>query len=250
MHQTVTKQTDTAIDFSVHQPFKEKFENNFFQELSLLKISYVDNIRSIYGNLKSPLEEGYNLRIKRIFDIIFSLFILIALLSWLIPIMIILIKLDSKGPVFFFQKRKKKNGALFTCIKLRTMMVNNEADTLAASESDNRITRIGNILRHYHLDELPQIVNVLKGDMSIIGPRPYMIIEDLKYENEIKEYIHRYEVKPGITGLAQSIGHFGFTNDLQKIDERVMIDLLYIKRWSFKMDIQILYRTFCSVFIS
>lgn len=248
MKNIVAKSINTTLDFSNEVAFEKEYGKRFYQELSLLNLTYVDNVRSIYSNIKSPLEANYNLIFKRAFDVVISLFLLLVLLSWLIPLLIFFIKLDSKGPSFFFQKRKKKNGKLFICIKLRTMMVNDEADTLAALDNDKRITRFGKMLRQYHLDELPQLVNVLKGDMSIIGPRPYMIIENLTYEKEIKEYTHRYKVKPGITGLAQSLGCFGFTEDLQKIDERVMLDLLYIKRWSLKMDLQILFRTFGSIF--
>ena len=248
MQDILSYQSNAAVNYVEDSIYAEKYNGIPYDDSQLTNNDYIDNVRSIYGNLRSPLEARLNMLYKRCFDIILSSFLLLGLLSWLVPLFIILIKLDSKGPAFFLQKRKKKNGKLFTCIKLRTMVVNEEADRIAALENDSRITRIGKILRQYHVDELPQLWNVLIGDMSIIGPRPYMLIENLNYEKQIKEYSDRYKVKPGITGLAQSLGYFGFTDDLQKIDERVMLDLIYIKRWSFKMDIQILARTFLSIF--
>jgi putative colanic acid biosynthesis UDP-glucose lipid carrier transferase len=160
-----------------------------------------------------------------------------------LPVFAILIKLNSKGSVFFLQERNKKDGAIFSCFKLRTMIVNDEADTRSTWDDDERITTIGKFLRHYHLDELPQLINVLIGDMSLIGPRPHMISENLLFQKEIKEYSYRNEVKPGITGLSQSLGNFGATDDLEQIKERLLFDLLYIKRWSLKMEIRIVYRT-------
>jgi len=248
MQDIVGYQSNAAANYIDDSIYAGKYSGIPYDEKQISKHGYIDNVRSIYGNIKSPLEARINIIYKRCFDIMLSSLLLIGLLSWLIPLFVILIKLDSKGPAFFLQKRKKKNGKLFTCIKLRTMLVNDEADSIGALENDSRITRIGKIFRQYHVDELPQLWNVLIGDMSIIGPRPYMLIENYNYEKQIKEYSNRYKVKPGITGLAQSLGYFGFTDDLQKIDERVMLDLFYIKRWSFKMDIQILFRTFLSIF--
>lgn len=247
MQNTVTQEIDLDINFLTTDA-TAAYKATDLAAISPNTTGYIDNVRSIYSNAKSPLENTANSFIKRAFDIVLSVFGVIFILSWSLPILMLLIKLDSKGPVFFLQKRKKKNGAIFTCIKLRTMIINEEANIKAAADDDKRITRIGKFLRRSHLDELPQIFNVLIGDMSIIGPRPYMIAENFLYEKEIKEYANRYHVKPGITGLAQSFGFFGFTDDLQKIDERVMLDLLYIKRWSFKMDIQILFRTLRTLF--
>jgi len=211
-------------------------------EVRYENMAYQTSMRLVYAN--SPLERTLNFILKRGFDILLSSILILFLLSWLIPIIAILIKLDSPGPVFFLQKRNKKNGGVFTCIKFRSMILNKEADKLPAFENDNRITAFGKFLRHHHLDELPQLFNVLYGDMSIIGPRPHMIIENIHYEKLVQEYSCRHQVKPGITGLAQSFGHFGYTIDLQKIRERVDIDLIYIKQWSIKMDLQIMLRTF------
>ena len=190
-----------------------------------------------------PLKHTHNRIIKRSFDIILSVILIPAILSWLIPLFSILIKLDSKGPVFFRQKRNRNGGKLFTCIKFRTMVVNADADLLAARHNDERVTRFGKFLRYYHLDELPQLFNVLAGDMSVIGPRPYMVQENLYYESLLDSYTHRHTIKPGITGLAQSFGYFGSFHDLEKVKERVDLDMIYINKWSLRMDMKILFRT-------
>jgi putative colanic acid biosysnthesis UDP-glucose lipid carrier transferase len=196
------------------------------------------------ADLKRPIHLKYHLVLKTLIDIIISSVIVVAILSWLIPFLALIIKLDSKGPVFFLQKRKKQGGKRFTCIKFRSMIVNDDADIIAAREDDERITRVGRMLRKYHIDELPQLFNVLRGDMSIIGPRPYMLHESAKYELLIEGYSHRYTVKPGITGLAQSYGHFGTVHTLEMASERVSLDVRYIKEWSLLMDMKIVLRTF------
>ena len=233
---------------SVTNNFSRSFTNLSVEEdlvaVTPLQIAY--GIYSIPGSV--PLENTWNAGIKRCFDIIVSLVLIAGILSWLIPLLAILIKLDSRGPVFFLQKRNKNGGRFFTCIKFRSMFVNEEADTLVASENDKRITRVGKILRRYHIDELPQLLNVLTGDMSVIGPRPHMVSENIIYENLLQNYDYRHTVKPGITGLAQSLGNFGSTSDLEKVKERVRLDIQYINSWSFGMDIKILYRTALIIF--
>ena len=123
------------------------------------------------------------------------------------------------------------------------MHINDEANIRSTNLNDDRITSVGKFLRHSHLDELPQLINVLKGDMSLIGPRPHMISENILFQKAIHEYLYRNEVKPGITGLSQSLGNFGAINDIEKIKERLLLDLLYIKRWSVKMELRIMYKT-------
>ncbi|MFS8083118.1 MAG: sugar transferase, partial [Ginsengibacter sp.] len=141
------------------------------------------------------------------------------------------------------QKRNKKNGRIFTCIKFRTMIVNEEADLKQAVENDSRITRIGKFLREYHLDELPQFINVLLGDMSVIGPRPHMISDNLNYDKMIDHYSYRSTVKPGIAGLAQVMGLCGRITNINTMKNRVNMDNFYIRHWSLKLDMIILYRT-------
>jgi putative colanic acid biosynthesis UDP-glucose lipid carrier transferase len=223
-------------------------EQNFtalnLQEATYAELPAYTSINNVaFAGLRTPLERPYNFILKRCLDVVISIFLIIVLLSWLLPILALLIKLDSKGPVFFLQKRNKNGGRSFTCIKFRSMIVNKEADILSAAENDKRITRVGKFIRHYHLDELPQLFNVLAGDMSLIGPRPHMVSENARYEKLVKEYIYRHTVKPGMTGLAQSLGNFGATADMEKFQERVALDLQYIRQWSVGMDIKIMYRT-------
>jgi putative colanic acid biosynthesis UDP-glucose lipid carrier transferase len=196
----------------------------------------------MFVEIDSPLDHTINIAVKRVFDIAVSAF-LITLLIGFLPLIALLIVADSKGPVFFRQKRMKKGGKFFQCLKFRTMISNEEADTLAACENDHRITSVGKFLRRHHLDELPQLWNVLKGDMSLIGPRPYMVSDSIRYEQVADRYKLRYKVKPGITGLAQSFGHYGSVAGAYKMNERVNYDLIYITDWSFIMDLKIIYRT-------
>ena len=215
------------------------------EHVKKIPAEFSENKHAVHTSIKrsSPLENNVNRFIKRSFDIIVSLLFIICILSWLIPLLAILIKLDSRGPVFFLQKRTGLNGKLFTCIKFRSMIMNAEADLLAEQENDQRITKPGKFLRLLHIDELPQFFNVLIGDMSIIGPRPYMIAENNIFENLFKEYKYRHSVKPGMTGFAQSCGNFGATMDLQKLKQRIHLDILYIQKWSPAMDAKILIRT-------
>lgn len=176
-------------------------------------------------------------------DLGLSLLLILGVLSWLLPLLALVLTMDSRGPVFFIQKRRKKGSGSFGCIKLRTMRVNPEADTRIALEGDERITRVGRWLRDTHLDELPQLFNVLWGDMSLVGPRPYMLQEDRLYDKVLKNYAGRALVKPGITGLAQAAGLFGATGNLADMERRLNLDLLYVQAWSPALDLQILAAT-------
>lgn len=190
-----------------------------------------------------PLDNKFNRALKRSMDIVFSLLFLVFIFSWLCPIIAILIKLNSSGPVFFLQKRNKRNGELFTCIKFRSMYVNADADILPARKNDPRITKVGWFLRNYYLDELPQFINVLLGDMSVIGPRPHMVSDNLKFDELIKNYNYRHKVKPGITGLAQVLGYVGAAEDVQQMKARINMDIFYARHWSARFDMVILFRT-------
>jgi putative colanic acid biosynthesis UDP-glucose lipid carrier transferase len=196
----------------------------------------------------SPLARPYNIILKRAFDITVSVLVILGILSWLLPVLALCIKIDSRGPVFFLQQRTRKNGQAFRCIKLRTMVVNKEADTLTASFQDKRVTPLGNFLRVSHLDELPQFINVLLGEMSVIGPRPHMIAENDKYNSIFSYYNDRHLVKPGITGLAQSHGCYGPIMDIGQIEQKTAYDLFYINNWSLMMDIRIMARTITMIY--
>ena len=193
--------------------------------------------------IQLPLDNLSKRIIKRSGDIFLSAIVIAGILSWLIPLMALLIKLDSKGPVFFLQKRNKRDGKIFTCIKFRSMIENEDADLLQATAYDERITKLGRFLRNHYLDELPQFFNVLAGDMSFIGPRPHMVSDNNKYEELIEFYDYRHKVKPGITGLSQAMGYVGETRNLQAMKDRVQLDIFYVRHWSLRLDLKILWHT-------
>lgn len=186
--------------------------------------------------------------LKRAFDTAFTLFLFIVLLSWLMPIIALIIKLDSKGPVLFKQIRWGRNNKKFTVFKFRTMKsdskdLDDNGKYLQASKSDPRITRLGKFLRKTNLDELPQFINVLKGEMSLVGPRPHPIPLNLESKDNVRHYMLRHLVKPGITGWAQVNGCRGDTKKPGLMEKRVQNDLWYIENWTFWLDIQIIILT-------
>lgn len=180
---------------------------------------------------------------KRLFDIVVSALVIVFILSWLLPIVALLIKLDSRGPVFFVQRRVGRWGRTFRCFKFRTMVVNDYANTKQAGENDSRITTIGNFLRKSNLDEFPQFFNVLLGDMSIVGPRPHMHADCNKFANVVSGYKFRGLMKPGITGLAQVKGYRGPTYDFESIFHRYQFDAFYVRNANFWLDIRIIRET-------
>jgi putative colanic acid biosynthesis UDP-glucose lipid carrier transferase len=181
---------------------------------------------------------------KRVMDILFSIFFIAGVLSWLLPIIGLLIIIDSKGPVFFIQRRIGRNGRSFRCLKFRTMIINDEADEKQADENDYRITRIGKLLRKTNMDEFPQFINVLAGDMSLIGPRPHMVSDCTRFSFVIPAYKFRTLMRPGITGLAQVKGHHGPTHDYESIFNRYHWDAEYIRNATAWLDIKIIFLTF------
>ncbi len=181
---------------------------------------------------------------KRIFDLLIAVVIVILVLSWLLPILALLILLDSKGPVFFVQKRVGRHERLFACYKLRTMVVNDQADHRPAAGDDARITRLGSWLRRSHLDELPQFFNVLLGSMSVVGPRPYMPADCRSFEKIVPDGVFRHQVRPGITGLAQSRGLHDVYCDRAVILQRYRCDSYYVRNAGILLDLRILSRTF------
>lgn len=195
-----------------------------------------------------PLDKFGNQVFKRVFDVFFSLFALIFIFSWLVPIIAFLIKMESKGPVFFFQKRIGVNNKVFTCIKFRTMLENPYSDTLQATKNDPRVTKVGKFLRQFSLDELPQFVNVLKNDMSVVGPRPHTVPMNEDFEQRLDKYNNRHCIKPGITGLAQVLGYRGEISNHFQIRSRVKLDYFYVRNWSFFLDIKIVFKTLNQMF--
>ena len=190
-----------------------------------------------------PLSNDYNTLIKRFFDIVFSLFIIMFFLSWITPIIALLIKIESSGPVFFKQTRNGIKYKEFTCYKFRSMVENIDADIQQATKNDKRVTKIGKILRKTSLDELPQFYNVLIGNMSVVGPRPHMIKENERYSKSVNKFMVRHFVKPGITGLAQVKGFRGEIETNEDIINRVKFDIYYLENWSLILDLNIVFLT-------
>lgn len=185
---------------------------------------------------------------KRVFDVVLSLFVIVFILSWLVPVVAVLIKLSSKGSVFFIQKRVGFLGRSFNCYKFRTMVLNREADSRQAIQNDPRITRIGKFLRNSNLDELPQFFNVLKGDMSIVGPRPHMHSDCQNFSEVVDNYRFRNIVKPGITGLAQVKGYRGPAKTFESIFKRYQWDAFYVRNANFWLDMRIVRLTAVQTF--
>lgn len=211
-----------------------------------LKTERIGNI-DVLTNYKEPLLNPTNKFIKRSFDIVFSLIVCLCMLPF-IPIIALIIKIQSPGPLLFKQKRTGLNGKTFVCYKFRSMHVNKESDMEQATKDDPRKFPFGNFMRKTNIDELPQFYNVLKGDMSIVGPRPHMLHHTDIYSSMISKYMVRHFSKPGITGWAQVTGYRGETKELWQMEERVRRDIWYIENWSFWLDIKIIFMTIKSIF--
>jgi putative colanic acid biosynthesis UDP-glucose lipid carrier transferase len=190
-----------------------------------------------------PLDDPFSALLKRVFDIVFSLAVLVLILSWLTPLIALVIKVESKGSVFFTQSRNGYNFKSFKCFKFRSMVVNPKADLEQVTRGDARITIFGQLLRKTSLDEMPQFFNVLKGDMSVVGPRPHMLSHTDMYAKKIDKFMVRHFVKPGITGLAQVSGFRGEVETDKDIIGRVQHDIFYIENWSFFLDLKIIFQT-------
>jgi putative colanic acid biosynthesis UDP-glucose lipid carrier transferase len=206
---------------------------------------YVDFVNDIpvLSLRKEPLEDTGNRIKKRALDVVLSTLAIIFILSWLIPLIAILIKLDSKGPIFFIQLRSGKNNQPFRCLKFRSLRVNDQADSVQVSRNDNRITRIGRIMRKTNIDELPQVLNIFLGDMSLVGPRPHMLKHTEQFAELYKEYMIRHFVKPGLTGWAQVNGFRGEIKDNEFLRKRVEYDTWYMENWSLYLDLKIIFLT-------
>ena len=193
-----------------------------------------------------PLESSINLLLKKAFDLVFSFLVIVLVFPWLFPIIIVLMKMDSPGPIFFKQERSGRENESFLCWKFRTMKVN--ADHKQATKNDARVTKIGAFMRKTNIDELPQFFNVFFGNMSVVGPRPHMLRHTEKYSELINNYLVRHYAKPGITGWAQVNGYRGETKELREMKDRVDYDIWYIENWSLLLDVKIIYLTVSNIF--
>lgn len=235
-----------VLEFLINQGVKSflvpKRENLLNQSNRASKVGDI----TIIDPLNIPLNRLKNKLLKRTFDIVFSFLVVVFILSWLIPLISLLIKIESKGPVFFIQQRTGVNNQSFWLIKFRSMTISTKLEGVQATKNDVRITILGKYLRMFNLDEMPQFLNVLWGNMSIVGPRPHMLEHTKIYSRSIYYYNARLSIKPGITGLAQINGFRGETKEQWKMEQRVKYDLDYIENWSFKSDIQIIIKTLFS----
>lgn len=216
--------------------FNQAMQHNFH-------IEFLDAI-PIISLRTEPLQQDIEGRFKkRAFDIIFSMFVLVFILSWLGPLIALLIRLESRGPALFRQLRTGRDNSPFWCYKFRSMHLNRDSDSRQATRDDQRITRMGHFLRKTNLDELPQFFNVFMGDMSVVGPRPHMLKHTEQYSHLIRQYMARQFLKPGITGWAQVKGYRGETKSTELMAKRVEHDIWYMENWSNMLDIKIIFMT-------
>jgi len=211
--------------------YTKKLEFNYYGLIPVLSLR------------KIPIDNPLNKFLKRLFDVIMALFVIVGILSWLTPILALFIKGESKGPTFFKQKRNGLDYKEFYCYKYRSMRPNPEAHLHQIKKNDPRVTKTGKFIRKTSIDELPQFINVLKGEMSVVGPRPHMVSHTHMYAEKIDKFMVRHFVKPGITGLAQVSGFRGEVEDDNFISNRVKYDIFYLENWSLLMDLKIVFQT-------
>lgn len=256
----VAKEMKINEIFSTITPEQNKdiYELMFQSEKECIRFKIVPNLSvfitrdvhiEYFGDLpilslrSEPLDDVGNRIKKRALDLVVSTLVIVFILSWLIPILGLLIMLESRGPIFFSQLRTGKNKSSFKCLKFRSMRSNKEADTKQATKNDSRVTAIGRFIRKTSLDEFPQFINVFKGEMSLVGPRPHMLKHTTDYSKVVEDYMIRQFLKPGITGWAQINGYRGEITNPEQIKMRVNKDLWYLENWSLWLDIQILFLT-------
>jgi putative colanic acid biosysnthesis UDP-glucose lipid carrier transferase len=240
---TESKRIHELVDFADNHLIRFKLIPDFSGFINKkINIDFYENI-PVLSIRNEPLGEMINRAIKRTFDILFSLLVIIFVFPVLFPILAILIKIFSKGPVFFKQLRTGKDNVEFVCYKFRSMNINDLANEAQAVRGDGRITWIGKFLRKTNLDEIPQFINVLKGQMSVVGPRPHMLKHTEEYSQIVDKFMVRHFVKPGITGWAQVNGFRGETSNSQKMEKRVEFDVWYLENWNFILDLKIVFRT-------
>jgi exopolysaccharide biosynthesis polyprenyl glycosylphosphotransferase len=215
---------------------------------SKLEVEYFEG-KLYYSIKRNPLANFSSIALKRLFDIVFSSLVIVFILSWLTPLIALLIKLDSKGPVFYKQKRSGKNNKVFYCLKFRTMTYVKNAEFRPATKNDCRVTKVGKFLRKTSLDEFAQFFNVFIGDMSAVGPRPHPLKLNDDFQHRVDKYMLRHVVKPGLTGLAQAKGYRGEVSDTLTMRQRIKVDIFYIENWSFLLDIKIVFLTAYNIFL-
>jgi undecaprenyl-phosphate galactose phosphotransferase/putative colanic acid biosynthesis UDP-glucose lipid carrier transferase len=239
-----SKEISKIILFCERNLIRLKFVPDFqnFTKSKRVEINFYDDL-PVISFRQEPLESTLNRTVKRLFDIAFATAVIVFIFPWLFPIIMLAVKLSSRGSVFFKQERTAEQNKVFWCYKFRTMQVNDLAHEQQATRHDARITNVGRFLRQTNLDELPQFFNVLYGSMSVVGPRPHMLKHTEEYSALINSFFVRQLIKPGITGWAQVNGFRGETHTLEQMEKRVEYDIWYIENWSFYLDIKILFKT-------
>ncbi len=218
-----------------------------YTKASKVEVAFYENTPVLMFR-PEPLEFASNRLLKKAFDVCFSGLVILLVFPWLFPIIMIVIKLESPGPIFFKQERSGRDNRSFTCLKFRSMYVNGLAHNKQAEKGDSRITKFGAFIRKTSIDELPQFFNVFWGDMSVVGPRPHMVNLAKEYSDLINNYLVRQYAKPGITGWAQVNGFRGETKVLSDMENRVEYDIWYIENWSFLLDMKIIVKTVINIF--
>jgi len=222
-------------DFSIY--FRKPVLIDFIRDMPVLSLR------------EDPMEDIGNRVKKRALDLVVSFLVVIFILSWLIPLLALLIKIESRGPVFFVQSRTGRNDKPFSCLKFRSMRMNKDLEAKQATKNDSRVTRLGAFMRKTSLDEFPQFINVLKGDMSLVGPRPHMISHTIDFSKKVNHYMARQFLKPGITGWAQINSFRGEITHPDQLKMRVASDLWYLENWNIWLDLRIIFLTIYQVFI-
>ncbi|RDC54285.1 undecaprenyl-phosphate glucose phosphotransferase [Pedobacter chinensis] len=225
---------------------KYKREEEDFKNSNYRLSSYYDGI-PILVNRREPLTKLRNRIIKRGFDVLFSLAVIVFVLSWLFPLLVLLILIESRGNPIFMQLRSGRDNKPFYCFKFRSMRINADSNTQQAARNDPRVTKIGSFMRKTSLDELPQFFNVLLGEMSVVGPRPHMLKHTEEYSQIIDQYMVRQFLKPGITGQAQVNGFRGETKETEQMLGRVKHDISYMENWTLLQDFKIITKTITNV---
>jgi putative colanic acid biosynthesis UDP-glucose lipid carrier transferase len=252
IYSTISPERNATIYEMAHSAEQSLIRFKFVPDFKLYvnrktHMEYIDQF-PILSLRPEPLEDVSNSVKKRLFDIVFSLSVLIFLLSWLVPILALLIKLSSRGPVFFVQWRSGKDNKKFRCYKFRTLSINADAHIRQVTKYDSRITPLGRFMRKTNLDELPQFFNVLEGHMSVVGPRPHMLLHTEKFSKIMEEYMVRHFVKPGVTGWAQVQGFRGEIREEEQLRKRIEHDIWYMENWSLWQDVKITWLTIFNTF--
>lgn len=247
IYSTISPERNSSIYEMAYRAEKSLIRFKFVPDFKLYvnrntHMEYIDQF-PVLSLRPEPLEDVTNSIKKRIFDMAFSALVIVFVLSWVVPVLAILIKLNSRGPVFFVQWRSGKDNKKFQCYKFRTLSVNADAHLKQVTMNDSRITPLGRFLRKTNLDELPQFFNVFKGDMSVIGPRPHMLLHTDAFAKITEEYMVRHFVKPGVTGWAQIQGYRGEIKEEAQLRKRIEHDIWYLENWSLWLDIRIVFLT-------